>query len=486
MNNNSLTPEEIAQLRDYLTELEKLNESAKKRLTPEQWDIAMGYFTTGEGDRPDFIDQIAVWETKEASTGKIIHTYSDKVQDEITRTGTDLTQKYHDTIKKALLLALSNDSINTEAHVEKILQALVDAVLADNLLASDFLPMLNSAPTNDLMPITKADFKRDAFTKKAIYVTKDGSRYTLEDFSEVQGLLSTTAKKILDTAVLYLTSANFYRAEKTRVNPTVEIPLIEYGEACGFVLTAKKQETPEEQDAENKRVKERIKELKKNIRRDLHDLSTLLWTGEITRGKNKNDYAEMRLISGHSIRNGVIRINFDIDAASMLVNSYIMQYPTVLLKHDSRNPNSYAIGRKIAFHNSNDQNRDAGTECTLSVKSILAAAPEIPTIEDIQSRGQRNWKDKIKKPLEFSLDSNITVGLISKWEYRDPKNGRTYTKETAQPLTWQQYSRLMIDFVMVAEAEQKQRRAKKAAEKVEAEADKESIRRPRGRPKKDP
>ena len=79
------------------------------------------------------------------------------------------------------------------------------------------------------------------------------------------------------------------------------------------------------------------------------------------------------------------------------MNAYIMQYPTALLKHDNRKPNAYVIGRKMAFHNSNDQNRAAGTDSTLSVKSLLAAAPEIPTIDDIKARGQRSWKLPLMK-----------------------------------------------------------------------------------------
>ena len=283
---------------------------------------------------------------------------------------------------------------------------------------------------------------------------------------------------------MYLTSGNFYRCKRSSITPTVEIPLIEYGEACGYQLTPQKMDTPEEQAKENRRVNERIKDLKKNVRRDLHDISSILWTGEETRGCNKGNYKEMRIISSHSISKGLIRINFDVEAAVYFVNAYIMQYPTALLKHDNRKPNAYVIGHKMAFHNSNDQNRAAGTDSTLSVKSLLAAAPEIPTIDDIKARGQRNWKDKIKKPLEIALDENISVGLISKWEYRDPKTSNTYTAETAQPLTWTQYTRLMIDFVMIDAPEQTERREAKAEAARQAAADKGKPRKKRGRPAK--
>lgn len=358
--------------------------------------------------------------------------------------------------------------------------------LADNLLASNYLPMLNGAPSNELMQLTKKDFHPDGFTKNATYTTKDGHKITIERFDKLQGILSTSAKKILDTALLYLTSGNFYRGSRANIMPTVEIPLKEYGEANGYQLTPQIMATPAEQTAENKRVNERVKELKKTLRRDLRDISSILWTGEETRGRNKGDYKEMRIISSHGISKGLIRINFDIDAAAYFVNSYIMQYPTALLKHDNRKPNAYIIGRKIAFHNSNDQNRAAGTDCTLSVNSLLASTPDIPTMDDIKARGQRNWKDKIKKPLEIALDENVSIGLLSKWEYRDPKTGTTYNPDTAQPLTWTQYSRLKVDFSMIDAPEQAERRAAKTAAKIKAAADKEKTRGKRGRPRKQP
>lgn len=360
----------------------------------------------------------------------------------------------------------------------------VQAIITDKLLSSAYLPMLNGAPANELMQITTKGLKADGFTKTATITTKGGHKITIKHFDKLQGLLSTPAKKILDTALLYLTSSNYYRGDRNTVTPTVEIPLIEYGEACGYRLTPQKMKTPEEQAAENRRVNERIRDLKKNVRRDLRDIANIVWSGEETRGRNKGDYNEMRIISSHSISKGLIRINFDIDAAAYFVNAYIMQYPTALLKHDNRKPNAYVIGRKIAFHNSNDQNHAAGTDSTLSVKSLLAAAPEIPTIDDIEARRQRNWKDKIKKPLEIALDENISVGLISKWEYRNPKSGETYTSETAQPMTWTQYSRLVIDFAMIDAPEQTDRREAKAEAARQAAADKGNPRKKRGRPRK--
>ena len=482
-----LTDNDIEAMRSFLCEMDDMDKREPEKLPAETWEqLQQGIIPAEYSDR----------------IGKSDKGYYDVAWERWNEECYQIQAKYHDVIIKALRYALSNEKAEAKtAPLMDLLKSLIDSeesmtpeqvrtVITDNLLANAYLPMFNGRLSNELMQITIKGLRLDGFTKNATITTnvtittKDGHKITIERFDKLQGLLSTSAKKILDTALLYLTSGNFYRCKRSSITPTVEIPLIEYGEACGYQLTPQKMDTPEEQAKENRRVNERIKDLKKNVRRDLHDISSILWTGEETRGRNKGNYKEMRIISSHSISKGLIRINFDVEAAVYFVNAYIMQYPTALLKHDNRKPNAYVIGHKMAFHNSNDQNRAAGTDSTLSVKSLLAAAPEIPTIDDIKARGQRNWKDKIKKPLEIALDENISVGLISKWEYRDPKTSNTYTAETAQPLTWTQYTRLMIDFVMIDAPEQTERREAKAEAARQAAADKGKPRKKRGRPAK--
>lgn len=359
-------------------------------------------------------------------------------------------------------------------------------------LQKDFIPILDGALSKDVMRISTKSAKMDNFTKTATIRQSSSSSITIERFDQMQGALSTSAKKILDTSLAFLGAMNYFRSSSKQPSLSVEIPLIEYGEANGYQLTPRTMGTQEEQEAEQRRVDERIRELKRSIKRDLTDLASITWTGTETKGKNKGDYSSMRIISSHSIRKGIITVNFDVEAARYFVNAYVMRWPTVLLKHDNRNPNAYVIGRKIAYHNGNDQNAAAGTNCTLSVSSLLAAAPEIQTIEELKARGQRNWKDKIKKPLESALNDNVSIGLLEKWEYRDPGTGTTYTPDTAQALTWVEYEHLMIDFIMRAsDPAQEERRAAKEAAKAAAAAEQQAAeqqptpKRKRGRPRKE-
>ena len=330
---------------------------------------------------------------------------------------------------------------------------------ASALLSSRFIPMLNSAASMDISQAAKRNFSFDEFTKTATAFTKSGNKLTIENFDKIESF-GVSAKKIFHVAVSSLTQGNYYRSGRQGINPTVEIPLIEYGSACGFTLVPRIMPTEEEQKKENKAVDERIKMFKRDIRRDLRDLSSVLWSGEETKGKNKGDYVDMRIISSHRINKGTITINFDIDAAYYLVNSYITQFPTTLLMHDNRKTNAYNIGVKLATHNSIDRNIKIGTNCSLSVKKLLEASEEIPTIEELKRRGQRNWKDKIKKPLESALEEIKNVGYLERWEYRDPKTGTIYTPETARELSWNTFYNLIIDYA-VKEAPKRELKSKK-------------------------
>lgn len=348
------------------------------------------------------------------------------------------------------------------------------------------MPMYNSAITNDFMRITKNIMEKERGGTQATFTTPDGNKIEIRKFGEVQSGLSASADMILNAAQVALTAINYHRTDASSVNNIVEIPLFEYAEKRGLLenITPRTMPTPEEQAKENRRADNALKDFRRQLRRDLKAWQECYWTATIKTGKRKNEYIEQRIIYKSKVWNDRITIYFDQDAAAMIANGGVIQYPDCLLLHDAKNPNAYKIGYKIALHNSMDNNAAAGTDSTLSVKSLLAAAPEIPTYEDLQKRGQRNWKDKIKAILEKNLDEQIRVGMISKWIYRDPTTEKEYTPENAQPMTWAQYSRLMVNFIMVETPDQTERRQKRAEEKAQAAIAAGKPRRKRGRPKK--
>lgn len=464
-------------------ELQAFRDELQRRATPEEWAA----FREFAGIMADFA---AVWNSDEAKAARgaasqifeglrdfvpILLEELEKEPDAARMDVTELVQspKWEEIVNRA--------TARLEASGK---QKLGDVkTITKNLFSDAYAPMLDGTASNDLLKITTKGKRADSFTGTAVITTASGSKITIEKFDELQGALSVSAHKLLAASLTYLADANFFRST-TSINPTVEIPIIEYGEANGIQLTPRIMDTPEAQAEENRLSDGRIKEFKKALRRDAHDVSSIVWSGEGGKGRKKGDYIEMRLFSAHSIRGNVLRINFDIDAATYFVNAYITQSPVALYRHDNRKPNAYALGRKIAYHNALDQNRAAGTECTLSVKKLLEAAPEIPTLEAIEARGQRNWKDKIKKPLESALDENIRVGLISKWEYRDSSTGETFTAETSKNMTWAQFSALKVDWVMIDAPEQTERREARAEAARLAAIAAETPKKKRGRPRK--
>ena len=353
-----------------------------------------------------------------------------------------------------------------------------------NLKDAKWLNIYHGKLNDEIMRLSGRDFTSPD-GMKGYWTGPDKQRYDVNDIDKLFNGLQTSTKKIFDVAVMYLSMQNFYGSGRNSIKPQVRIPLLAYLEKNGHDLTPRTMATEEEQAKENARINTRIKKHKSAIRKDFDVLSEIRWTGEEKQGRNAGDYANLRLISGHRIRNGFIYVNFDVDAAYYLVNAYSMWFPLCLLLHDNRRPNSYSIGRKILLHTSIKNNFFAGTDCTLSAMALLNAAPEITTIEELQERGQRNWKDKIKKPLEAALNDNVSVGFLKRWEYRHPKSGITYTPEEAQALTWEVYSALMIDFVLTERPPgETDRRTKWIEEKAAAEAAGKITQKKRGRPRK--
>ena len=348
----------------------------------------------------------------------------------------------------------------------------------------DFMPMLNHNPFNELVRLSKRDFVPGSANKA--YYDGDNAEFILTNFNKMSGRLSVSEKKILHAAIMALTDNNYYKTD--HVNPVALISLKEYGTACGWDMEPKKKDTPEEQEVENERIRNNKKTLKKAIRKNLSDISNIVWSATIKGGNAAGDYREYRIISSHTINKDTIKINFDIDAATFLVKSYIMQFPLALLKISNMNPNAYSIGYKIALHNCNDNNFSSGTNNTLSVKTLLNSAEQIVTKSSLDESGQRNWREKIKGKLETALNTLVEVGLLKKWEYRNTKTGTIYTAEQANKLSWENYILLMVDWSMELEPDQAERRAKRAAEIAAREKKppaKKKSREPAGRKKAD-
>ena len=97
-----------------------------------------------------------------------------------------------------------------------------------------------------------------------------------------------------------------------------------------------------------------------------------------------------------------------------------MRFPISLFRLDERNTNAYSIGRKLALHQSINNNRKKGTNKIISVKSLLQTAPEIPSIETVRAKNG-SWTERIEEKLVKSLDILVENGVLEFWNYCNAK-----------------------------------------------------------------
>lgn len=319
-------------------------------------------------------------------------------------------------------------------------------------------------------------------------------------------VFGSSAKKLMMAILLYFSQTTLYCSDNP--DTAVRIPLIAYGAANGLRLIPEKKDTEEEQEAERRRVAERQKEFRKTILRDLNSIGMLRFSGNETKknrtkvnakknaeaeeDKTKEEdkkqeedqnettdfsFSDHKLITSGTIKNGTIVVELNPEMARYIAHCPLMQFPPILLKNDNRKPNSFTIGVKIALHYSNRKNQGSGTNNTLSVKSLLSCAPEIPAYEQIISNNQRNWKQKIMEPLESALNENVRIGYLTSWTYRDPSAKTSYSTEMVQFFSWEQYRRLMIDFEIAEKYQINTMKKKRTNEKPKADQNKYNTKR---------
>ena len=495
---NELTERDLELLQEYKAAIKEWSGREPERLTAAEWDEAW-VTIQATGEIPEkYKKRIGVQDTTVHSDidakghrvrypeGKTIPGYYDIVWEAWGAEGAAITARYEGVIAKALRIALEREGVKEggERVDDLIDRILINPPQASSMLLQKFLPMLNDATTNDLMPISRKALTVDNFTHRATF-TKNGHTVTIRDLDDFIRVLGVGGKKLFDTGLLHMTAQNYNKGE--RVNPSITIHLTDYWRAQGYEVDVRPTATEEEAKAERERVENLKKFLRGKLKEDLDNLKCMGWEGHGT-GRERGTFAKYSYVSSYRVRGDVAVITFDFEIAKHLVSQgYLMQYPTALLLHDNRDPNGYVIGRKLALQHSMDNNAAAGTDCTLSVRALLEEAPEIMSYEELQAKGQRNWKRLIKEKLEQALNKNVSPApLLKRWEYRDPATGQTYTAETASSLSWPDYSKLMVDFVYNDEPDQEPRRLARAEEKAakQAAAPKKEKRK-RGRPRKE-
>lgn len=182
-------------------------------------------------------------------------------------------------------------------------------------------------------------------------------------------------------------------------------------------------ETTLDELIEDRREDTRNKKTRAKITRELKAISSISWSFNNDRG----EFVRIPLAGGMcSVRRGVVSFVFSAEYMGAVLDRAAGRMPLDrrLLTTDEKNhPNSTPIGFKLSTHTY--QNKGKANENTLSVSRLLEYVNGIPSYEEV-SRGNRNYTDRIIKPLERDLNHLIEIGLLDWWEYCH-ENGKPLT-----------------------------------------------------------
>lgn len=309
--------------------------------------------------------------------------------------------------------------------------------MSDTTTEAKYLPLLNGNPTNQLVTLSiftlPCDIQErltvDGYTKIATFDAGGTTVYISNylDDDKYNGL-RTSAKKLLDVCIVYLTKQNEYKAQLEKVNTLVSIPIREYIELCGKTVSDSS-----------------IREMRKKLNADLETLYNISLDWHEPRRKNSQDYVNVRICQKQGIENGNIIFRFTEDFAQYVLNAYIMQFPAALLSLDERNPNVYKIGRKLALHRSNNSNQRRHTANIISVAALLNACGDSLDYRDKMNGNDRHFTREFAEPFVKCLDILKEKGVISSWEFCNAKNA-PLNEEQAALSCYDVFSKLYIKF----------------------------------------
>lgn len=297
-----------------------------------------------------------------------------------------------------------------------------------------FRTIRQGTATNTLAKLkpTKKNTTVDAITGEGT-ITKGSFTLKVPGYADTKGL-KTSAHQLLDALVIELT-------ETGAKSPTVLIPLSKYMEQRGL----KNRQTAKEQANSDMKILQPAR---------------IEWTEK--RGKKTEHYAFINIAdSGEVKKNGDIVFTFGNSFFDVLKGYAVMAYPKQLFRLNNRlNPNSYYLLRKIAEHK--NMNVGKKNEDIISVKTLLAAAPYIPSYAEVEKTDRRIGQ-RIIEPFERDMDAfNETL----QWEYCHSK-GEPITDEEAELNDYETFSRLMVHITWRQYPDQTARLERKA-ERIEA------------------
>ena len=339
-----------------------------------------------------------------------------------------------DSRQLADLLKTGDSIILTNESKENAPTIKAESITIDN---DKFRPLLQGVRTNEFTKVrsTKRNTKYIPLLERHV-IKRNNLIIDVPKPLKPAGLRAPTYQ-LFDAVMVCLTKTG--ASTEPNFSPKVELSLAEYQKMRGL-------KSREKTRVQVQAALQILSNIKLSYRRYSRGLN----------GKDKLDeMSEMTLFPTVRItRKGIIEVWINAQYWALLQHCNIMLYPTILLRiNNQKNPNSYAIGRKIAeLKNLNFNKRN---ENIVSVKTLLENAPYIPSCDDdIKSRGSGITRNIIE-PLERDLNA---FKEIFTWEYVTKQNGVTSYKEFVNrkiKITWKNYPRVRMPKKDILEDSQK-------------------------------
>ena len=343
-----------------------------------------------------------------------------------------------------LLKALDDNGISREAAYTILKKK------AREWFPQEKFPLIRQGTATNILTKIIPNKQRNTTVNKITGIAKveaaaGNATLTIPDFVSRAGFRTST-HQLLDALVLELTKDG-------AKSPFVSIPLSEYMEKRGI------------KDA---------KEARKQVNNDLQELFDATFSFQ---EKRKNaaakDYHDIRIIDSKGIKKGIINISFGSVFYEILKGYPLMPYPAQLWRLDNKkNPNSYYLLRRIYEHrNMNDGKKNADT---IAVKTLLEAAPLLPTYEEVKS-SDRHFKTRIIDKFERDLDA---LSDTLTWHYCHRNNTPVSDQELAT-MNYELFESLLVNIQWVDYPDQTERHERQR-QRIEAAKEKQ----PKTAPKK--
>lgn len=310
----------------------------------------------------------------------------------------------------------------------------------DDSEGTKYNPAYHGKLTDTLARMRSGSGRTDQVTKQ-FSVTEGGVTLTLSKAMQ----FGTSSHKLLTRALVELTKYNAPNATPQRLRVTFSVD--EYASLRREEsLRRRPTSTPEEEEAEDKRLSMAMDNFIRKIKKDLQPLHGTFSSEEKIKGKPRS-ITNLNILGFSQVKNGLITMEFTPTAAEYLVKQPLTQYGDALFAISDRHRNAYILGLQLIEHYNMRSNQIKGTADRYRVGELLKYL-DLPSIEKVRHE-RRSWEDRIKDSFEKALDALKDGGLLADWSYCKAKATPLSDQEAHSILSYEEWSDLFLHFSLV-------------------------------------